>query len=82
MKDDSILVEGIVVNHHRGDHYVVECKIGDRIHRVLAKRCGRLVIHRISIVEGDRVQVELSPYALDRGRILHRGSFRVRDRAA
>ncbi len=39
---------------------------------VLAHSSGKMRMHFIRIVEGDRVRVELSPYDLTRGRIIYR----------
>ncbi len=41
-------------------------------HSVLAHSSGRLRMHRIRILTGDRVQVEVTPYDLTRGRIVWR----------
>jgi len=41
-------------------------------HRVLAHISGKLRVHYIKIVPGDKVLVELSPYDLNRGRITYR----------
>jgi len=41
-------------------------------HRVLAHISGRMRMHFIKILPGDRVTVELSPYDLSRGRIIFR----------
>ena len=42
-------------------------------HRILAHVSGKLRMHNIRILPGDRVTVELSPYDLTRGRIVWRG---------
>jgi translation initiation factor IF-1 len=42
-------------------------------HRVLAHISGKMRMHYIKILPGDRVTVELSPYDLSRGRITYRG---------
>ena len=41
-------------------------------HRVLAHVSGKMRKHFIRILPGDKVRVELSPYDLDRGRIVYR----------
>ena len=41
-------------------------------HRVLAHISGKMRMHYIKIIPGDRVTVELSPYDLSRGRITYR----------
>ncbi len=40
---------------------------------VLAYLAGRLIVHKIRILAGDKVTVEVSPYDLTRGRIVYRG---------
>ena len=42
-------------------------------HEVLAHVSGKMRIHFIRILPGDKVKVELSPYDLTRGRIIYRG---------
>jgi translation initiation factor IF-1 len=44
----------------------------DNGHEVLAHSSGRMRMNRIRILTGDRVQVELTPYDLTRGRIVYR----------
>jgi translation initiation factor IF-1 len=44
----------------------------DSGHKVLAHSSGKLRMHRIRILPGDRVQVEITPYDLTRGRIIWR----------
>jgi translation initiation factor IF-1 len=41
-------------------------------HRVLAHISGKMRMHYIRILPGDRVRVELSPYDLTRGRVVYR----------
>jgi translation initiation factor IF-1 len=73
MSGEAITLVGTVVAESRGDLYEVEVQAGAARRRVLAKRSGRLVVHRIKIVAGDTVTVEVSPYDLTRGRITYRG---------
>ena len=44
----------------------------DNGHQVLATISGKMRMHYIRIIRGDRVQVELTPYDLSRGRITYR----------
>jgi translation initiation factor IF-1 len=44
----------------------------DNGHKVLATLSGKMRMHYIRIIQGDRVQVELTPYDLSRGRITYR----------
>lgn len=68
-KGDTIEVEGIVVEPLPNAMFRVELEGG---HRVLAHISGKMRKHYIRILPGDRVTVELSPYDLNRGRIVFR----------
>ena len=68
-KDDTILVEGTVVEPLPNAMFRVELENG---HKVLAHISGKMRMHYIRILPGDKVQVELTPYDLARGRITYR----------
>jgi translation initiation factor IF-1 len=68
-KGDTIEVEGIVVEPLPNAMFRVELENG---HKVLAHISGKMRKHYIRILPGDRVTVELSPYDLNRGRIIFR----------
>ena len=68
-KDDAIEVEGTVVEPLPNAMFRVSLDNG---HRVLAHISGKMRMHFIRILPGDRVKVELSPYDLTRGRITYR----------
>ncbi len=68
-KDDAIEVMGTVLETLPNAMFRVEL---DNKHRVLAHISGRMRKHFIRILPGDRVQLELSPYDLTRGRITYR----------
>ena len=68
-KKDNIEVEGVVVESLPNAMFRVELANG---HQVLAHISGRMRLHYIKILPGDRVLVELSPYDLNRGRINYR----------
>lgn len=68
-KKDNIEVEGTVVEALPNTMFRVELANG---HIVLAHISGRMRVHYIRILPGDRVLVELSPYDLARGRITYR----------
>jgi translation initiation factor IF-1 len=70
-KEEAIEVEGQVVEALPNAMFRVELANG---HRVLAHVCGKMRMHFIRILPGDKVRVELSPYDVSRGRI----TFRVR----
>ena len=66
---DAIEVSGTVVEPLPNTMFRVELENG---HLVLAYISGRMRRHRIRILRGDRVTVELSPYDLTRGRLIYR----------
>jgi translation initiation factor IF-1 len=68
-KEDAIEVEGSVVETLPNAMFRVELENG---HRVLAHISGKMRLHFIKILPGDKVTVELSPYDLSRGRIVYR----------
>ncbi len=68
-KKEAIEVEGVVVESLPNAMFRVELANG---HRVLAHISGRIRVHYIRILPGDRVLIELSPYDLSRGRITYR----------
>lgn len=68
-KKGAIEVEGTVVEPLPSAMFRVELPNG---HRVLAHISGKIRVHYIKILPGDRVLIELSPYDLSRGRITYR----------
>ena len=68
-KEDVISVEGVVVEVLPNTMFRVELENG---HRILGHISGKMRQHFIKILRGDRVTVELSPYDLNRGRIVYR----------
>jgi translation initiation factor IF-1 len=68
-KDDAIVLEGTVTEPLPNAMFRVELENG---HKVLAHISGKMRMHYIRILPGDRVQVELTPYDLSRGRITYR----------
>ncbi len=68
-KKEAIEVEGTVVEALPNAMFWVELA---NQHRVLAHISGRMRMHYIRILPGDRVLIELSPYDLSRGRITYR----------
>ena len=68
-KEDAIEVVGTVLETLPTAMFRVEL---ENKHKVLAHISGRMRKHFIRILPGDRVQVELSPYDLSRGRITYR----------
>jgi translation initiation factor IF-1 len=68
-KEETIQVEGKVIEPLPNALFRVELENG---HQVLAHVSGKMRMHFIRILPGDRVTVELSPYDLSRGRIVYR----------
>jgi translation initiation factor IF-1 len=68
-KEEGVQVEGTVVEPWPNAMFRVELENG---HRVLAHISGKMRMHFIKILPGDKVTVELSPYDLTRGRIIYR----------
>jgi len=68
-KEDVIEVEGTVLEALPNANFKVELENG---HEVLAHVSGKIRMHFIRILPGDKVTVELSPYDLTRGRITYR----------
>ena len=68
-KEDAIEVEGMVIEPLPNAMFRVELPNG---HKVLAHISGKMRMHYIKILPGDKVILELSPYDLSRGRIVYR----------
>jgi len=68
-KEDAIEVEGTVIETLPNAMFRVELENG---HRILAHVSGKMRMHFIRILPGDKVTIELSPYDLTRGRIIYR----------
>lgn len=68
-KEDVIEVQGTVAETLPNAMFRVELDSG---HKVLAHISGKMRMHFIRILPGDKVTVELSPYDLTRGRITYR----------
>ncbi len=69
VKEEAIQVEGTVLETLPNAMFRVELENG---HKVLAHISGKMRMHFIKILPGDKVTVELSPYDLSRGRIIYR----------
>jgi translation initiation factor IF-1 len=68
-KEDVIEVEGTVKEPLPNAMFKVELENG---HEVLAHISGKMRMHFIRILPGDKVKLEISPYDLTRGRIVYR----------
>ena len=68
-KEEAIKVEGKVIETLPNAMFRVEL---ENKHQVLAHISGKMRMHFIKILPGDKVTIELSPYDLSRGRITYR----------
>ena len=68
-KDDTITAEGVVVESLPNATFKVEL---DKGHVILAHISGKMRMHFIKILPGDKVTVEISVYDLSKGRITYR----------
>ncbi len=68
-KEEAIEVEGTIIEPLPNAMFRVELENG---HKVLAHISGKMRMHYIKILPGDKVTVELSPYDLTRGRVTFR----------
>jgi len=68
-KEESIEVEGTILEPLPNAMFRVELDNG---HKVLAHISGKMRMHFIRILSGDKVKIQLSPYDLTRGRITYR----------
>ncbi len=68
-KEDKIQVEGEVTDTLPNAMFKIRLENG---HEILGHLAGRMRMHYIRIVPGDKVTVEISPYDLTKGRITYR----------
>ncbi|MBS3734101.1 MAG: translation initiation factor IF-1 [Phycisphaerae bacterium] len=71
-KGDLIEVEGTVKQSLPNAMFRVEIEMGETQHEIVAHISGKMRRHYIRITPGDTVTVELSPYDLNKGRIVYR----------
>lgn len=69
-KEEVIVVEGVVEKSLPNAVFQVKLSEGD--HLILAHVSGKMRMHYIKLLPGDRVVVELTPYDLTKGRIVSR----------
>lgn len=79
MPKDVIELDGSVTEALPNAMFRVVVAAGTTDHLILATLSGKMRMHRIKILPGDRVKVQLSPYDLTRGRISYRYSADTRD---
>ncbi|MDR3071219.1 MAG: translation initiation factor IF-1 [Endomicrobium sp.] len=69
-KEEKIIVDGVVLESLPNAVFRVEITEGG--HKILAHVCGKIRMHYVKILPGDKVKIELSPYDLTKGRIIYR----------
>jgi translation initiation factor IF-1 len=75
-KEEPITVEAIVTESLPNARFRARLESG---HQILAHVSGKMRMHYIRILPGDKITVEMSPYDLTKGRIVYRGERRRRD---
>ncbi|QJR43987.1 translation initiation factor IF-1 [Mycoplasma miroungirhinis] len=69
MAKDAIKMTGKVIKVHSTKNFIVQLENGIEIQ---ATTSGKMSLHNIRIINGDTVDVEMSPYDLSKGRIVYR----------
>jgi translation initiation factor IF-1 len=70
MKDDVVVVEGEVIENLPNTLFRVKLKDSEKV--LLCYLSGKMRKNYIKILPGDRVRIEITPYDMDRGRIIYR----------
>ena len=68
-QEEKIKMDGTVLEALPGTQFRVELENG---HEIIAHTAGRMRKNRIRVLAGDKVQVEMTPYDLTKGRITYR----------
>ena len=68
MKEENIPLTGVILEILKGDNFRVKT---DK-HEAICKPSGKIRKHHINLIPGDKVEIEVSPYDLTRGRIVYR----------
>lgn len=71
-KEQPITIDGIIKETLPNAMFRVQIDIGGKEHEILAHVSGKMRMHFIKILPGDKVTLEISPYDLTRGRIIYR----------
>ena len=71
-KEKPITIDGIIKEALPSSMFRVEIEIGGENHEVLSYVSGKMRKYFIKILPGDMVTLEVSPYDLNRGRIIYR----------
>ena len=64
--------EGVVKECLPNTKFIVEIEVGDKKHEVTGYLSGKMRMHYIRILEGDKVKIEMTPYDKSQGRITYR----------
>ncbi|NOT29421.1 MAG: translation initiation factor IF-1 [Planctomycetes bacterium] len=72
-KEEPITVDAIVTEALPNARFRAKLESG---HQILAHVSGKMRMHYIRILPGDKITVEMSPYDLSKGRIVYRGERR------
>lgn len=70
MKDNVVVLEGSVIENLPNTLFRIKLDNSDKV--VLCYLSGKMRKNYIKILPGDRVRLELTPYDLNRGRIVYR----------
>jgi len=76
-KEEPITVEAVVTESLPNARFRAKLESG---HEILAHVSGKMRMHYIRILPGDKITIEMSPYDLTKGRIVSRGDRRPRPR--
>jgi len=64
--------EGVVKENLPNTQFVVEIDVNGEKHNVIGYLSGKMRMHYIRILEGDKVKIEMTPYDKEKGRITYR----------
>lgn len=76
-KEEPIVVEAVVEEALPNARFRARLESG---HEIMAHVSGKMRMHYIRIMAGDKITVEMSPYDLTKGRIISRGDRKYRRR--
>lgn len=68
-KEELLTLDGVIEDILPDGRFAVRL---ENEHRIIAYTAGRMRRNRIRSIVGDRVQVEMTPYDLEKGRIIYR----------
>lgn len=71
-KEELIQFDGEVLELLPNAEFRVKIKLQESDHIIIAHTSGRMRKNRIKILAGDKIKVEMTPYDLTKGRVIHR----------